>query len=311
MARSDAATLSTSELVAQSLRGRRLDWGSALFQVALLLALLTSLAFLFILLLEVGRDGVVVFQERGLGFLTTGLSSLATRAGVWQGLLGSLAIAVGVVVFAVPLGVAAAVYLEEYAPDTRLTRFITVNIRNLAGVPAVVYGILGVVIFVKGLAFLTGGPSLISGVLVMSILVLPIVIITASEALRAVPASIREAGFGVGATRWEVIRSHVVPSAAPGILTGTVLSISRALGETAPLLLIGAITGFLTLGNQGVIATLQSKFTTLPTIVYGWARQPSDDFRVLTSAAIVVLLALTLSANTIAIFLRNRYERKW
>ena len=145
----------------------------------------------------------------------------------------------------------------------------------------------------------------------MSILVLPIVIITAQEALRAVPSTIREAGFGVGATRWEVIRSHVLPSAAPGILTGTVLSISRALGETAPLLLVGAITGFIALGNQGLIDTLQSKFTTLPTVVFTWTRQPSDEFRVLTSAAIVVLLALTLTANAVAVILRNRYERKW
>ena len=267
--------------------------------------------FLFVLLYEVGSDGVGVLRERGFSFLTTGLSSLAIRAGVWQGLLGSFAIAIGVVLFAVPLGVAAAVYLEEYASDTRFTRFITVNIRNLAGVPAVVYGILGVVIFVKALAPMTGGPSMISGVLIMSILVLPIVIITASEALRAVPSTIREAGFGVGATRWEVIRSHVLPSAAPGILTGTVLSISRALGETAPLLLIGAITGFLALGDQGLIDTLQSKFTTLPTIVFGWTRQPSDEFRVLTSAAILVLLALTLTANAVAVILRNRYERKW
>ena len=306
-----AETTVTGGSVAQALRGGGIEWRSSLFQLLLLLALLTSFAFLMVLLVDVFSKGFPVLQERGTSFLTSGLSSLASRAGVWQGLIGSFAIALGVVVFSVPLGVAAAIYLEEYATDTRWNRFITVNIRNLAGVPAIVYGILGVVILVKGLASFTGGPSMISGVTIMSILVLPIVIITASEALRAVPASIREAGYGVGATKWEVIRSHVLPSALPGILTGTVLSISRALGETAPLLMIGAITGFLALGNQSFVETLQSKFTTLPTLIFGWSRQPSADFRESTSAAIVVLLVLTLSANAIAIFLRNRHERKW
>jgi phosphate transport system permease protein len=214
-----------------------------------------------------------------------------------------------VVVIAFPLGIAAAVYLEEYAPNTKLTRFIDINIRNLAGVPAVVYGILGIVIFVKLLEPITGGKSVISGGVTMAILVLPIVIITSAEALRAVPDSIREAGFGVGATRWEVIRHHVLPSAAPGILTGTVLSLSRALGETAPLILIGAITGFLYFGDQSFVEQLQGPFTSLPTIIYSWSKQPN--LRTLVPAAIVVLLGVVLLANTAAIVLRNRYEQKW
>jgi phosphate transport system permease protein len=302
---------SPGELVTRQLRGKRFDPGNWFFEVALLLCLLVSLAFLVILLVEVLQGGLNVFQARGTDFLTKGLSSLPQLAGVWQGLLGSLVIAIFVIVLAFPLGIAAAIYLEEYASDTRMNRFITVNIRNLAGVPAVVYGILGVTIFVKALQPVTGGKSMISAGLVMSILVLPIVIITASEAIRAVPDSIREAGFGVGSTRWEVIRSHVLPSAGPGILTGTILSLSRALGETAPLLLIGAITGFLALGDQGLIETLQGGFTSLPTVIFGWSRQPSSGFRELTSAAIIVLLAVTLTANTVAILLRNRYEKKW
>lgn len=303
--------LRSADVVAAGLRGQKLDWKSYLFHAVLLLSLLVSLSFLVVLLLDVIRGGLDVFRDRGTSFLTTGLSSLPQTAGVWQGLIGSLFVAAFVIVISFPLGVAAAVYLEEYAADTRFNRFITVNIRNLAGVPAVVYGILAVTIFVKVLAPVTGGPTLMSGGLIMAILVLPIVIITASEALRAVPYSIREAGYGVGATRWEVVRSHVLPSAAPGILTGTVLSLSRALGETAPLLFVGAITGFLAYGDQSVVELLREKFTTLPTIVFGWARQPSEGFRALTSAAIVVLMAVTLTTNAVAIVLRNRYERKW
>jgi phosphate transport system permease protein len=306
-----AETPSTTDLVARQLRGKKFDTGNWFFEAALLLCLLVSLAFLMILLIDILQGGLAVFQERGADFLTKGLSSLPQLAGVWQGLIGSLAIAVFVILFAFPLGVAAAVYLEEYATDSRFNRFITINIRNLAGVPAVVYGILGLTIFVKTLQPVTGGPSMISAGLVMSILVLPIVIITASEAIRAVPDSIREAGFGVGSTRWEVVRSHVLPSAGPGILTGTILSLSRALGETAPLLLIGATTGFLALGDQSFVETLQSRFTSLPTVIFAWSRQPSSGFRELTAAAIIVLLAVTLTANTVAILLRNRYEKKW
>jgi phosphate transport system permease protein len=263
-------------------------------------------------LAEVARKSVSVFADRGLEFLAGRLTVVtASTAGVGQGLTGSLLTLLFVVLVAIPIGIGAAVYLEEYAPNTRLNRFITVNIRNLAGVPSIVYGLLGLAVFVELAGQMTGGKSVITGGLTLAVLVLPIVIITASEALRAVPDGIREAGFGVGATRWEVVRSHVLPSAAPGILTGTILSLSRAVGETAPLLLVGAVTGLLATGDAGFTAQLFGRYTTLPTIVYRWARLPQDDFRLLTAAAIVVLLGLTLSANAIAILLRNRYERKW
>ena len=185
------------------------------------------------------------------------------------------------------------------------------NIRNLAGVPSIVYGLLGLVIFVQVLAPLTGGKTAMAGGLTLAVLVLPIVIITSMEALRAVPDSIREAGFGVGATRWEVIRSHVLPAAAPGILTGTVLSISRAIGETAPLLVIGATTGLLATGGSGFFESFREGYTALPVVVFRWTSLPNEDFRALTAAAIMVLLLMTLTANAIAIVLRNRYERKW
>jgi phosphate transport system permease protein len=307
----NAEALSTSEVTLRSLQGRRRDVRGLIFQALLLGSLLVSLLILIVLLFDVVREGISVFQERGMDFVRAPLSSLAIRAGVWQGLVGSFFLAMFVVVLAFPLGIGAAIYLEEYARDTWINRFINVNIRNLAGVPAIVYGILGVAIFVEAMGGITGGNSMISGGITLAILVLPIVIITTAEALRAVPASIREAGYGVGATQWQVIRSHVLPYASPGILTGTVLSLSRAIGETAPLLLVGAVTGFLATGNQTFVERLQGPFTSLPTIVFAWARQPSTDFRALTSAAIIVLLVVILTANAAAIYFRNRYERKW
>ncbi|MDQ3954306.1 MAG: phosphate ABC transporter permease PstA [Actinomycetota bacterium] len=304
-----ARALDATEVVRQRLTGRKLDPKSVLFEGLLLLMLLLSLAILITLLVDLVGGGIAVLRERAGDFLGSGLSSLPERAGVSQGIIGSFLMMAFVVLIAFPLGIGAAIYLEEYGPNTRVTRFITVNIRNLAGVPSVVYGLLGLAIFVELLAGFSGGRSIISGGLTLAILVLPIVIITASEALRAVPASIREAGFGVGATRWEVVRSHVLPSAAPGILTGCVLSISRALGETAPLLLVGATTGFLASG--GLYEQLYSPFTSLPTVIFAWAKEPDPGFRELMSAAILVLLLLILVANSAAIFLRNRYEQKW
>ncbi|MDQ3957497.1 MAG: phosphate ABC transporter permease PstA [Actinomycetota bacterium] len=306
-----AGSVAARGAVEQSLRGRRFDVRSRLFESALLLALLLSLLILLVLLYDVFRGGVSVLTERGGDFLNQDLSPLPQTAGVRQGIQGSFLMMLFVVSLAFPVGIGAAVYLEEYARDTRFTRFVNVNIRNLAGVPSIVYGILGFSIFVGTLGGLTGGRSVMAGGLTLAVLVLPIVIITTAEALRAVPQSIREAGYGVGATRWEVVRSHVLPSAAPGILTGTVLSLSRALGETAPLLLVGAVTGFLATGDQGFFEQLQGQFTALPTIVFTWARQPNATFRELTSAAIIVLLGVILVANAAAIVLRNRYDRRW
>jgi phosphate transport system permease protein len=300
-----------SEVVRRALRGRRADVGGLVFQGALLLALLLALAVLVTLIGDVLGSALQVFAERGTTFLTDNLSSLPERAGVGQGIVGSLWLMGFVVVIAFPLGIGAAIYLEEYARDTLFTRFLTANIRNLAGVPSIVYGLLGLAIFVQLLAAVTGGRSLLSGGLTMSILVLPIVIITASEAVRAVPLSIREAGYGVGATRWEVIRSHVLPYAAPGVLTGTILALARALGEAAPLLLIGGAPVFFSAGSRGFVETLQGEYTALPAIIFTWSRKSLRAFGESTSAAIVVLLAVLLLINATAILLRNRYERTW
>jgi phosphate transport system permease protein len=309
-----AATDPTTAAVKRALHGRRADWRGVLFQAALLATLVIALVILAVLIGDVIRAGMPVFRERGADFIRGDLSTSAIRAGVWQGIVGSLSLMIFVVLLAFPLGIGAAVYIEEYARDTRLTRFINANIRNLAGVPSIVYGLLGLAIFVKALGSITGpgveGRSLVSAGLTLAIMVLPIVIITSAEALRAVPVSIREAGYGVGATRWEVIRSHVLPYAAPGILTGTVLSLARAMGETAPLILVGATTGFLG-SNAGFFESFQERFTALPIIIFRWASLPDERFRALTAAAIMVLLAVLLLMNSVAIVLRNRYDRKW
>jgi phosphate transport system permease protein len=313
MAMVPAATRTTVEL---ALRGQRSDVRGRIFAGALLLTLLLSLFVLLVLLGSVISDAWPVLSTRGLGFLNDNLSSFEERAGVRQGLIGSVVLILFVAVVAVPLGIAAAVYLQEYARDTRVNRILITNIRNLAGVPSIVYGIFGVVVFVQTLRSVTGpesfGKSYISGGLTLAVLVMPFVIIITMEALRAVPRGIREAAYGVGATRWEVVRSHVLPYAAPGVFTGAILALARAFGETAPLLLVGSVTGYLTPGGSGnVIETLQGSYTALPTIIFSWVRQPGDEWAQLTAAAIVVLLAVILIVNLGAILLRNRYERKW
>ena len=293
--------------VAATIRRRgRFGNFDGLFKGILLFSLLTCLAFLMILVSDVLNGGWSTLADRGLSFLTSGTSSSASDAGVWQGLKGSTNIAAFVMTVAIPIGVATAIYLEEYAPDNRTTRWVDVNIRNLAGVPSVVYGILGLAIFVKFGEPITGGRSVISAGLTMSLLVLPLVVMTAAEAIRSVPASLREGGYGVGATQWEVTRELVLPAARGGILTGVVLSLSRALGETAPLILVGAQTGFFSSGNAGWTADFTGPFTALPMLVYHWARQPGGDFGTLVSAAIIVLLAITFVFNASAIVLRAR-----
>ena len=310
-----AAGSISAELVRERISGRRVDVGGRVFEALLLLALLASLAVLLTLLVDVFSRGIGVYLDRGIDFIGSPLSSEASEAGIGQGLLGSLALMLIVALTAFPIGIGAAIYLEEYARDTGLTRFITANIRNLAGVPSIVYGLLGLAVFVVALRSITGpdtqGRSILSGGLTLAIVVLPIVIITTSEALRAVPSGIREAAYGVGATRWQVVRSHVIPYAAPGILTGTILSMARAFGETAPLIMVGGAVSFLATSDHGVIETLQGKYTTLPTSIYLWVQEPQRDFIELSAAGIIALLATILLVNGLAIILRNRYARRW
>jgi phosphate transport system permease protein len=266
-------------------------------------------------------------------FLTSNLSRLPERAGIAQAIFGSLVLAGIVILVAMPLGIATAVYLEEYARDGRFTNAVRLNIRNLAGVPSVVYGILGLAVFVQlmgtdidtipliggplqdvfGEGGITGGRTIIAGGLTLSVVVLPIVIVTASESIRAVPQSLREGGYGVGATKWEVQRTLVLPNAFAGILTGTILSVSRAIGETAPLILVGAFYGtFFTTGGANFWEKLSGTYTALPQVVYQWAGEPAEEFRVsLVAAAIMALLVVTLIANLAAVLLRNHFEKRW
>jgi phosphate transport system permease protein len=314
MATASPATATTRSVQA-ALLGRRADVRGRLFEAALLLTLLISLGVLVVLLTTVIVDAWPVLAERGADFVSSNTSSIDSRAGVRQGLIGSVTLTAIAGAVALPLGIAAAIYLEEYARDSRLNRLLITNIRNLAGVPSIVYGILGLVVFVQALRSFTGptsfGRSYLSGGLTLAVLVMPFVIIITMEALRAVPRGIREAAYGVGATRWEVTRSHVIPYAAPGMFTGAILSLARVFGETAPLLLVGAVTGFLSTGSGTVLESLQGPYTALPTQIFAWSRLPGEDWQHNTSAAIVVLLAAILVVNSLAIVLRNRYERKW
>jgi phosphate transport system permease protein len=308
--------------VSAALSGTRADVRGRVFELSLLAALLVSLAILAILLSRVLIDGLPVYTDRGWEFLDGSLSGSAERAGISQGIVGSLWIAICVVVISFPLGIGAAIYLEEYAPHNRLTSFIELNIRNLAGVPSVVYGLLGLAIFVEAFGGFSGNEgvdrrTLAAAGVTLAVLVLPIVIITSAEAIRAVPQALREGAYGVGATRWEVIRSEVLPYAAPGILTGALLSIARAVGEAAPLIVVGAVTGFFSQGGGLNAANLfdpghlSERFVALPSIVTTFAKQPEEAFRVANaSATIMAMLVFVLIVNSIAIILRNRFERK-
>lgn len=294
--------------VALSRRDRKIS--GQLLQVFLLFAVMATLLVLFTLLARVMTDALPLLKVRGTTFLTETIGSDPDTIGIFPGLYGSFFIGIGVLLIAVPLGIATAIYLEEYAsPDRWYNRIIMVNIRNLAGVPAVIYGVLGLVIFVGWLRPVTNGRTVLAAALTLAVLVLPIVIITSSEAIRAVPQGIRDAGYGVGASKWEVNRDHVLPYAAPGILTGTMLSLARALGEAAPLILLGAITG--RLPQTG----LRERFTGLPMLIYNWSAEANPKgsslgFENAAAATSLILLLLVLMFNIIAIRMRTRYERK-
>ena len=310
----DLASAIGTDVVRRQLTARRSDVSGRLFQALLVAALAASILILGVLVYEMVATGRQTLTGRLGDFLAGSLASQPETSGLAQALRGTFYIGVFTVVFAFPVGVGAALYLEEYARRSRMSRIIDLSIRNLAGVPSVVYGILGLAIFVKALGGFTGpnanGRSVISAGLTLAILVLPIVIITAAEALRAVPQSLREGAYGVGATRWEVTKHHVLPYAAPGILTGTVLALARALGEAAPLILVGATTGFLSGGQSYSLSELDERFTAMPIAITTWAGRPGEDWEQVTAAAIVILLLVVLLANTAAIMLRNRYEKK-
>lgn len=285
------------DLFDPKLHRRRLK--GALFVGLCLLMTATAVLVLMTLLVRVFMDAAPWLSWH---FLTNPPSFNPDKAGIYAAVMGTLWLISMTALFSVPVGVGAAVYLEEYARDNRLTRFIKLNIANLAGVPSIVYGILGLTVFIR---WRNLGYSVLAGALTMSLLILPVIIIASREALAAVPGSIRQAAYGIGATRWQVIWHHVLPSALPGICTGIILSLSRAIGEAAPLLMIGAL-GYIRHAPRGPM----DEFMALPIQIYNWTNAPQKEYHGLAAAGIVVLLVILLSMNAMAIALRTWHQRK-
>lgn len=281
---------------ATSARRQLMDLG---FQVLALLVLCVALVSLGALIADVWSDGA---SRLSWDFLTGFPSRRAENAGVWHALTGSVFVILVTAVLAVPVGVAAAIYLEEYGGRSVAARIIEMNITNLAAVPSIIYGLLGLGLFVRMLAM---GRSVLAGASTLALLVLPVIILSTREALRAVPPSIREGSYALGATKWQTVWYQVLPVALPGILTGTILALSRAIGETAPLITIGALT-FVAFAPDSI----WSPFTVLPIQIFNWVSRPQAEFQVNAAAAILVLLALLLTMNAAAIWLRDRYQKK-
>jgi phosphate transport system permease protein len=271
-----------------------------LFRGFLIFSLLVGFATLAVLLIDVLRDGLPYLTMQ---LFTDPPSSSPEFAGARPAIIATVYIMVLLILFTVPIGVGTALYLEEYAHRDRwYNRLLEINIQNLAAVPSIVYGILGLAFLVRGIGL---GRVLLSGALILTLLVLPTLIIAAREAIRAVPNSIRQGGLALGATKWQVIWRQVLPAATPGIATGSILALSRAIGETAPLILIGAVTYI------AFDPTVLGPFTALPIQIYQWVRLPQGEFKSLAAAAIIVLLAILLTMNAFAIWLRNRYQKRW
>jgi phosphate transport system permease protein len=280
--------------------GTRGRWRGRAFVAFLALSLAVGFVTLGALLVDVIRQGI--FWVDGT-LLNDPPSSDPQIAGARPAILATFYLAGLLLAFAVPIGVGTAIYLEEYASKERwYNRLLEVNIQNLAAVPSIVYGILGLAFLVRGLGL---GRVVLAGAMILTLLVLPTVIIAAREAIRAVPDSIRQGGFALGATKWQVVWRQVLPGAIPGIATGSILALARAIGETAPLIMIGAVTYI------SFDPTILGPFTALPIQIYVWTSLPQDEFRNLAAAAILVLLAILLTMNAFAIWLRNRYQRRW
>ena len=291
-------TTSAPTLVEKPLRHVSRHYGDKLLAGFGILAMLLGLSTLGALLYDVISDGA---GRLSWEFLTSYPSRRAENAGVLAALAGTLYVIVLTAAIAIPVGVAAAVYLEEYGGRGRLSRLIEINITNLAGVPSIIYGLLGLGLFVR---MMNMGPSVLAGACTLGLLVLPVVILSTREALRAVPKSLREGSYALGATKWQTIAHQVIPAAFPSILTGLILALSRAIGETAPLITLGALTYV-----PFVPDSIWSQFTVLPIQIYNWVSRPQPDFAVNAAAGIVVLLAVLLMLNATAIVLRDRLQR--
>jgi len=283
-----------------NLKRRRRDIKGAVFRALLLVSLVVGFVTLATLLVDVFRKGWA-YLDTTLFMAPPSIDPMI--AGARPAILATIYMGVLLILFTVPIGVGTAIYLEEYADRKRwYNRLLELNIQNLAAVPSIVYGILGLAFIVRGIGF---GQVLLAGALILTLLVLPTVIIASREALRAVPDTIRQGAYALGATQWQVTSRQVLPAALPGIATGSILSLSRGIGETAPLIMVGAVT------YVAFDPTILGPFTALPIQIYQWVRLPQAEFRNLAAAAIMVLLGILLTLNAVAIWLRNRYQRRW
>ena len=273
------------------------------FSVLLFVGTIVGVIALATLIWTILDNGWVRLMADPVAFLSNYVSRLPARAGIKAALVGSAYLMVLTALFCFPVGVGAAIYLEEFAPRNRMTNFVEANISNLAGVPSVVYGLLGLGIFAR---FLRLGPSLLAGALTLAVMSLPVIIVAAREAIRAVPDGVRLGAYALGATKWQTVRRQVLPAAMPGTLTGTILALSRAIGETAPLLVIGLPIVIFSLPND-----LRDPVSALPLLIFDWTSRPQPAFAEAAAAASIVLLALLLAMNAVAIFLRNRYTIRW
>jgi len=318
MIQTPQSSVSKTETFQPNLSGRY-RW-DLIFQIAAILAIGAALAVLVILLYTTIHDALpkLDFQFwNENSFLRSFPSRKPERAGIYSALVGTIWLMILVAIISFPLGVGAGIYLEEFGGDNWFTRFIEINISNLAGVPSIIYGLLGLMLFVRLMEPITGGRSVLSGALILVLLILPVIIVSTREALRSVPDSIRLAGFALGSTRWQVVREQVLPMALPGILTGMILALSRAIGETAPLIMVGALTfvPFVprVLDDQGqfvaITEGLQSQFTALPIQIYNWVSRPQVEFHNAAAAGIVVLLMVLLAMNSIAVIIRNQLQK--
>ena len=264
------------------------------------IGVITFLAVIVLLWLffDIFKNG---FKWLGMRFLLSYPSRFPSKAGVITGLIGSFYVISLTVIFSFPIGLGTAVYLEEYAKDNVFARFIKINISNLAGTPSIVYGLLGLALFVNALGLKR---SILSGALTMSLVILPIVIVSSQESIKAVPQFLRHGSYALGATKWQTVRKIVIPTALPGILTGIILSISRALGETAPLVMVGAFAS-----SWALPKSIMDTFSALPVLIYDWTGRPQADFKAIAAAAIIVLLTMLLLINSAAIIIRNKFQK--
>lgn len=292
-ARAATAPLATGRRAERSLR-------ALAFHAALLGCLLVGLLTLLVLVAQVVANGAGHLDG---DFVSRLDSRFPARAGIKPALVGSLWLMGLVAAISFPVGVGAAIYLEEFAPRNRLTRLLELNVANLAGVPSIIYGLLGLAVFVR---FLHLGRSVLAGALTLVLLILPVIIVAGREALRAVPGSLRQGALALGATELQTVWRQTFPAALPGILTGTILGLSRAIGETAPLITLGALT-YVNFVPTGPL----DRFTALPIQIFNWVSRPQSEFRLVAAAGILLLLGTLLAMNAIAIALRNRYERRW